>query len=313
VINAEPPRTRFDVLFRLAGFSVRVHPTFWLVGVFLGIDSFRRQIDIVEVLIWVGIMFVSILVHELGHALMVRRFGWNSRIILYALGGLATVESPPSYLPEYGEDLPPKAKVAIAAAGPAAGFLLAAAAAGVLLLAPVHFGVSTHEKLGVWFEHDLDAGHFPLNTPQYEQYLKNEGQLEPRSEEYKQKLADYSTRRRLGTLIDDLLFINIIWGLFNLLPVFPLDGGQIALALMTAKNQRAGLEKALLLSVIVAAIVGGLGLLHFGFNMGGFFLALMFGMLAFINYRLLQQVRSMGDAEGPDDFSGYDPGDWWKR
>ena len=37
----------------------------------------------------------------------------------------------------------------------------------------------------------------------------------------------------LNTLIWDLLQVNILWGLVNLLPVYPLDGGQIARELFT--------------------------------------------------------------------------------
>ena len=32
----------------------------------------------------------------------------------------------------------------------------------------------------------------------------------------------------LNTAIWDMLWVNIYWGLVNLLPVYPLDGGQIA-------------------------------------------------------------------------------------
>jgi hypothetical protein len=62
----------------------------------------------------------------------------------------------------------------------------------------------------------------------------------------------------------------------------------------------------------VAAIAAGLGLLHFGFRDGLFF-ALMFGLLAFINYRVLQQLRAMGGHMGGHEDSGYEPEDWWKR
>ncbi len=54
------------------------------------------------------------------------------------------------------------------------------------------------------------------------------------------------------------------------------------------------------------------GLLWFGLQ-GGLFFAVMFGVLAFINYRVLQQVRAMGGPGGPDDYGGYEPEDWWKR
>jgi stage IV sporulation protein FB len=314
VLIAEPPHTRFDLLFRLAGFLVRVHPTFWLTGLLLGFSG-RDDTDAIELVIWVAATFISILVHELGHALLVRRNGWNSRIILYGLGGLATIEAPASYLPEYSEELPPKSKIAIASAGPGAGFVLAGLLIGLLFLCPIHFGVRTHSALGVWFKHDLDANNFPDTVAKERQRL--EVQYERGSPEFKQHLDDYKTRRWLGRLIDDLLYINIFWGLINLLPVFPLDGGQIAQVLLCLKDPRKGMEKSLLLSAVAGGVVAGLGLLHFGFYCGdwlsGIFIALMFGMLAFISYRLLQQVRAMGGYGGEDDFSGYDPGDWWKR
>src|SRR5205807_2354897 len=41
------------------------------------------------VLIWVACMFVSILVHELGHVIAGRLFGTNGHIVLYGFGGLA--------------------------------------------------------------------------------------------------------------------------------------------------------------------------------------------------------------------------------
>jgi hypothetical protein len=79
---------------------VRIHPAFWLIAAILGFDA--EQFDAVELLVWVIVVLVSILVHELGHALAVRRSGWVSRIILYHFGGLATIESPRE--PTWGDE-----------------------------------------------------------------------------------------------------------------------------------------------------------------------------------------------------------------
>lgn len=103
------PRTPYDLHFGLLGFSVRVHPMFWLVSALLGWRGDRPELTIV----WIACVFVSILVHELGHAWMNRRFGGRSEIVLYSLGGYATVSSHSTW-----------PNIAILAAGPGAGFLL---------------------------------------------------------------------------------------------------------------------------------------------------------------------------------------------
>jgi Zn-dependent protease len=77
--------------FRLFGFPIVIHWIFWLntalMGGALGADSpeaFRSM------LAWVLACFVSILIHELGHAFAMRSFGDRSvAIVLYAFGGFA--------------------------------------------------------------------------------------------------------------------------------------------------------------------------------------------------------------------------------
>lgn len=109
----EPPRTQYDVNFRLAGVPVRVHPLFWFLTVLLVATRDTKPVD---VLIWTAAVFISILIHEFGHAVMIRYYGWRPRIVLYSFGGLAIYE------PTWHRTRP---QVAISFAGPAAGFLLA--------------------------------------------------------------------------------------------------------------------------------------------------------------------------------------------
>jgi len=368
VLVLEPPRTRYDLRFRLAGFPVRVHPAFWLTGAILGFTG-TEQFDAIELLLWMLVVFVSILVHELGHALAVRRCGWVSRIILYHLGGLATIESPRDPLFGEEEELPAGKKIAIAAAGPLAGFALAGIVIAGLYAAPIHFEVARSDVVGLGFSHDLDRSHYPRPVNELNAHLgvirtfaKNplsvdeeaeaEAALDEQANAKKRaeieryhgaisKIADltrtpiprdaspaeveqvaseavarYARNRRIGSLIGDVLFVNIFWGLINLLPVFPLDGGQITRELFCLRHPRAGLEKTLLLSTIVAAVVGLAGLVHFlrvGSTSTGIFFGLMFGLLAFINYRVLQQLRAMGGPPEADDYGGYEPEEWWKR
>ncbi len=239
VLVFEPPRTRYDLSFRLAGFPVRIHPAFWLIAALLGFDA--EQFDAIELLLWMLVVFVSILVHELGHALAVRKFGWDSRIILYHLGGLATMESPRESFLGNDEELSPRARILIYAAGPAAGFLLAAVVIGGLFAAPIHFQVTRHSTLGLWFRHDYDRGHYPLPVSKLEE-APNAVEAED-ARTGGEALSDYARHRRLGTLIDALLYVNIFWGLMNLLPVIPLDGGQITRELLCLRNPRAAWKR----------------------------------------------------------------------
>src|ERR1043166_8856978 len=78
----------------------------------------------VDLMIWVAVVFVSILIHELGHALVARAHGWQPWITLYGMGGLA------SYQPTRHDT---RSQILISAAGPAAGFAFIA-----VILAIVH-------------------------------------------------------------------------------------------------------------------------------------------------------------------------------
>jgi Zn-dependent protease len=65
----------------------------------------------------------------------------------------------------------------------------------------------------------------------------------------------------LDAIVSDLLFINIGWGLFNLLPVLPLDGGNIAADALRAthRSHRLAIDLSLLVSavIIVVALIAG--------------------------------------------------------
>ena len=89
MLLGEPPESQYDLHFSLLGIPVRVHPYFWLVSVLMG----WNQGDAKLALLWVAAVFVSILVHEMGHALVIRYYGWSPRVTLYSFGGLASSAS----------------------------------------------------------------------------------------------------------------------------------------------------------------------------------------------------------------------------
>ncbi|MEZ6147021.1 MAG: hypothetical protein R3B91_16710 [Planctomycetaceae bacterium] len=76
--------TPYDLTFSLFGIPVRVIAWFWLTAVILGFSSVHIGPE--YLLAWVAIVFVSILVHELGHALVAAAFGYPPRILLYHFG-----------------------------------------------------------------------------------------------------------------------------------------------------------------------------------------------------------------------------------
>ena len=72
--------------FRIFGIPVRVEPAFLVIMAFLGLQLAEEDWRLV--LIWVAVAFVSILVHELGHALTLKAFGQESEIHLQGFGGV---------------------------------------------------------------------------------------------------------------------------------------------------------------------------------------------------------------------------------
>ena len=115
MLLGEPPASQADLHFRVFGFPVRVHPFFWVVALFMGLGSGRD--DPQKILIWVGVVFVSVLLHEMGHASIQRLYGGHPWITLYGLGGLASCNDGPRS---------PGRRILVLLAGPGAGFLLAA-------------------------------------------------------------------------------------------------------------------------------------------------------------------------------------------
>jgi Zn-dependent protease len=112
--------------FRLGRIPVHIDASFLLVSVLMASSRLQRPLTLVS---WIVVVFVSILVHELGHALAFRAAGYSARIELHGMGGLTHGDG--------RAGAPSSARsVAISLAGPAAGFLLGGAVWLVGRLAP---------------------------------------------------------------------------------------------------------------------------------------------------------------------------------
>ena len=112
---AEAGSTRWALqVGTLLGIPIRIHATFVLILIWSGMAQ----------LAFVLALFACVLLHELGHAAMAKRFGVRTReIVLYPIGGVARLETMPGGW----------AELAIALAGPAVNVVLAAGGAATLL------------------------------------------------------------------------------------------------------------------------------------------------------------------------------------
>jgi Zn-dependent protease len=225
--------TPYDLYFPLFGIPVRVTPWFWLAGVLMGYPLLQaRQLN--HLLVWLLCLFVSILVHEMGHALAGKLFGWPSDIILYHFGGVARYYHQDGYT--MGRS------VVVSFAGPWAGFLLY----GAVLAA----------------EYLLEQGN---RLPEW-----RPGELEPP--------ALFAIRQ--------LKYINLYWGLVNLLPVLPLDGGRISEALFEHYRPHDGM----LLCLRIGTFIGALAAAYFFWSRNQF-AGILFALLAIDNFQRLELYR----------------------
>jgi stage IV sporulation protein FB len=165
-----------------------IHPLFWLFAFLIG---WLNSMVLTGALIWVGIIFVSVLIHEFGHALTALFFKQKVQIQLVPLGGLTSYEGAPLRLWQ---------QFLITFNGPLFGFFLFLLATALL---------ATH-------------------------------------------LFDAPLALRILKLTQ---FANLFWTLVNLLPVMPLDGGQLLRIVLEALFGVKGFKAALLVGALLAGVI----------------------------------------------------------
>ncbi|MFW6031665.1 MAG: M50 family metallopeptidase, partial [Myxococcota bacterium] len=110
-------------MFRLFDIPIRVHPFFFITAVFIGLQTAHAQ-WLERLMIWIPLMFLGVLLHELGHALAGRAFGLVPSIELYALGGLTWWQE--------GKPLGPWRSIFVSLAGPMVGIAIGLAGLAAL-------------------------------------------------------------------------------------------------------------------------------------------------------------------------------------
>ncbi|MBI1896421.1 MAG: CBS domain-containing protein [Acidobacteria bacterium] len=129
--NPEPARAASDpnaspgvaISLRLLGVPVRLHFTFLLLLVFLIAIGVGGSQSSLLTAVYFTALFASVLLHELGHVAVSRRFGIRTlEIVIFPIGGIARLERNPKPAEEFW----------IALAGPVVNILIAAGIFGYL-------------------------------------------------------------------------------------------------------------------------------------------------------------------------------------
>jgi Zn-dependent protease len=202
----------------------------WKLGRIAGIDLYLHSTFLLVLLLRLPFWFIlslfgCVVLHELGHALMARRFGIGTEdITLYPIGGVARLRRMPRA---------PGAELLIALAGPAVNFAIVAAVALLAFLG-----------LDQLLAQGLAAVLGVLG-------------LDP-----------YGSATAVGQFLSQLVEINLLLGLFNLIPAFPMDGGRVLRALLSGWLGRAQ-------ATTIAATIGRT-------------LALVFGIVCFLTGNFVQ-------------------------
>lgn len=119
---------------RVFGVEIRIHWTFFLLPLFVWYTEYaaHRTANEGRGLALVGIIFACVLAHELGHALVARRYGIRAKaIILLPIGGITQLDD--NQPPAGANVIPWKREIRIALAGPLTNLLLAVVCGGVVL------------------------------------------------------------------------------------------------------------------------------------------------------------------------------------
>ena len=228
--------------FRIAGIPVRIEPVFWIVTVFFAFGLRDARL----IIMWTAVVLVSILVHELGHAVALKAFGQPSSIVLHGFGGVTL--SP--------RRLDRGKSIIVSLAGPLTA-------------------------LGL------------LGIPAYL----------VRESDYGLELAlDYFRGGQgfgLWPVLYFAVYVNIWWSVANLLPIRPLDGGNVMTDLV-------GIDVARILSVVVGSAAA---IWAYFFSPGGLRYAAFFaGFLAFINFAEYRRSKQGQPAPSAFDIEGPAPG-----
>ncbi len=281
-MNPTASPTPFDLHWRLFRIDFRVQPMFWIVNLVFGyfyVQAFRGvdQRIYAYLGLWLLCAFISILVHELGHVITGRIFGQPSNIILHGMGGVAI---------GHFERLARWQRIAVSAAGPALG---------LLLFAFVEWGMPPLAKA---YEQQFNAQlasnrwYFVIANPMSLPFIHEGNQ---------------------NGVPGMLVIMNLIWNLFNLIPIIPLDGGMIMREVACTFAPRQGSRLAYGFSFLIAGSIAFYSLMRMWRPipyppLDPLFSALMFGWIAYNSFSAMRAEEV--PAAPPRKWRAYEERDW---
>jgi len=258
----EPQESAYDLRFQVFGIPTRVTWGFWVAAIVLGwsycngwdytfsksdIDSPGAPILLV---IWSAAIFLSILVHELGHAMVMQYYGLPTRMVLYHFGGLAISNNLGSWNAARRGTLNARDSLLISAAGPAAQ----------LLLAMFVYGIGRYLQMPLELD-ELIQSYFRIAPP----------------------VVDPPSSAAAFIMFNAIITPSVLWALLNLLPILPMDGGNIMLHTLVMTKNRDPQRNSHLVSIFVAVLVA-----IYCFQFGDTMLGLMCFVFAASNWQQLQ-------------------------
>ncbi len=253
--------TPYDLRFRLLGIPVRVHPFFWVISAMLG----WKPENLPLVAIWVACVFVSIVVHEYGHGLTARAFGTSPSIVLHGFGGLCKY-------PNVRHT--PWQRLAVLIWGPGAGFVFCLL---VMLGFSAAYGLTIAEhiqmaKAVLWMQPDYHVIRGAFEKLGLIMAVNRSADVSPRF---------------AGDIYWFLIQINLCWGLINLLPIWPLDGGQLTETVITELNPYNGRRWTHTISLVCSGVLA----IFVYTRTQALYNALIFAYFFLINYQMLDMIH----------------------
>ena len=233
------------IRFTLFGVQVSIHPTLWLTLAILGrAYMVSNLVELMSALLFIIAAFVVLLMHEMGHALVGRRLGGGAPSVSLAwLGGDCTNET---------ARLTRMQGVVMTAAGPLASLVVGLVTCLILCLYVGDFGLASVLSVGFAF------GVMPAEV-----------------------LMAYPPLAMFFFFY--LIEVSFWWTILNMLPIFPLDGGQIMQGLMKSRVQMHAISLTVAIVLSLAFAVLGLWLL-----------SIFMILLAVLNHKFYQESRNGG-------------------
>ena len=232
-------------VFRAFGIPVKVHLFFFIITLGLFIRQVADKDNVVGwetiLLFTVGLLFGIILLHEFGHCYGGYRVGGEPQeVLIWPLGGLATVDVPHNW----------KAHTVTAAAGPAVNVILCGLCTLVLFAAGFLPNANPFSDPYVSEMRNYRDGR--VYTAEYGLRLYKPGTAEPadtppevlarfgKPVEVNEAVVQARLDRALAPTwlvwVNRTFWLSWVLLLINLLPAFPLDGGQIMQGLIWARS-----------------------------------------------------------------------------